>query len=178
MKQFAAIAFTLAVLVPAGAAAQTHMGVASADQVMLISGGALDPEPCSLSFKGRALFQLHPDGKKDTEPFVVPEGRVLVVTEVEWGAFVDSSLAGYTLNLSISLTSPENWYHTLFKSSSVTVPYKGSIDLGTSDQLTDGFLVKDVSKMCLSTSATDGSGFVVVEISEIVLRGYLMDEGK
>ena len=83
----------------AAAAQVSHQGQDISDHVVLrdgsLSGRAEAVCPLTASFKGRALFQVLPDGTRASDPFTVPAARQLVVTDVEWA--VDALSTGLPL---------------------------------------------------------------------------------
>src|SRR5262245_61253527 len=72
------------------AAAQvSHLGQDISDHVVLrdstLAGRATDMcLSATVSFKDRAFFRVFPDGTQAADPFMVPAGRLLVITDVEW----------------------------------------------------------------------------------------------
>ena len=99
MRRTITLAFVVAAAVAlAGepASAQiSHQGQDISDHVVLRDGSlsSRDPLVCpfNASFTGRGLFRVLPDGTQASEPFTVPAGRQLVITDVEWTVHALSS---------------------------------------------------------------------------------------
>src|SRR5262245_4684056 len=82
------------------AAQASHQGQDISDHVVLrdgnLSGRGAGTGVCpSASFSDKALFRVSSDGTSASEPFTVPAGRQLVITDVEWN--VDATSQGYPL---------------------------------------------------------------------------------
>jgi hypothetical protein len=163
------------------AAAQiSHQGQDVSDHVVLrdstLSGRAEAVCPFNGSFKGRGLFRLFPDGTPAPEPFAVPAGRQLVITDVEWT--VDALITGLPLTPGETVRTRlriggGTTFNTVFLSRTVVVGSESG-RVSASEQLTTGFVVASNTAIC-PDSAEDGSGALkAARLIEIVLRGYLI----
>jgi hypothetical protein len=147
----------------ARAAATTHMGQKIEDHVVLtmVQPGLACPA---------VLHRVGLDGILSEQPFRVPTGRVLVVTDVDWSAFPgEFSEPGDSVRLQIMLATSGVNLLPSFQSSAVIRGAHGVP--GTSEQLTTGFALERGTPICaiagdgLQSSAT---------VETLVLRGYLI----
>ena len=163
------------------AKAATHlMQPTTASHVMLV-GGASGPNLCgSLSFQNRSFFQSFPNGTQSTTPFVVPMGKKLVVTDVEWSAYggpLGTNLLspGNTLRLTIALTQTGSSAAQVFVSRGITLDtYTAGGRPGSSEQLTAGFVVSPGVSICPSAYQESPNSGASVYIDRIILRGYIV----
>jgi hypothetical protein len=145
------------------AGASTHIGQKIEDHVVLtlILPGAACPA---------ALHRIRLDGSVSEQAFRVREGRVLVVTDVEWSAFPDEfSNPGDSVRLQIMLSTSGPNFLPAFQSRAVI---RGAAGVpGSSEQLTTGFAVGSGTPIC----ALAGDGLQSsAKVETLVLRGYLI----
>ena len=163
------------------AAQMSHQGQDINDHVVLrdgsYAGRGLPVCPPFTPFAGRALYRVFPDGTKATDPFTVPAGRQLVITDVEW--MVDATAQGQpltpgeTVGTQVQVGSVGT-FNTVFRSSTVQVGPESGRVFGN-EQLSTGFAVAPNTAICPG-SAAFGAGLVrSVRLLEVVLRGYLID---
>ena len=164
------------------AAAQvSHVGQNITDHVVLrdgsLSGRYVDDVCASGSFKGKGLFRVSPDGTLASAPFTVPEGRRLVITDVEWtvsGTTVGYSLAaGATVRTRIQIGNSST-LTPVFLSRTVQVDSTGTYVSG-SEQLTTGFVVAPNTSICPSSVEFSSGALISANLIEFVLRGYLIN---
>jgi hypothetical protein len=178
----ACVMVSAAALAGEPAAAQiNHLGQDVSDHVVLRDGmlsGRGDPVcPSSASFQGRGLFRLLPDGTKATERFVVPAGRQLVITDVEWT--VDALptggplTAGATVRTRLQIGSGTT-FNPVFLSRTVLVGSERGAVSG-SEQLTTGFAVASGTAICPGSTEFGPNIVRSARLIEIVLRGYLIN---
>jgi hypothetical protein len=156
----------------------THLGQVVSEHVTLISQPGPEDPACQGFRWDKALFRAFPDGTVSREPFAVPTGQILVVTDVEWRKKWNGDL-GEIHEVSIVLSIVVNGAH-VFMSAPVLAPARNFAFVGRSEQLTSGFLVGAPGHICpvakefagekgVSDPDTDPSS-----INELVLRGYLI----
>ena len=125
-------------------------------------------------FKDKAFFRIFPDGTSRRPPFRVPDGHFLVVTDVEWRAkkYSDDFTKERSLALYIQLNSSG---FIVFISSPVVIDDSNKAALiGTSEQLTSGFLVgPDVTICPMILNSDRHPGNMPVEVDRLILRGYI-----
>ena len=164
------------------AAAQiSHQGQDISEHVVLRDGsqtGRFEAVcPATASFKDKALFRVWPDGTLASEPFTVPAGRQLVVTDVEWT--VDalatglSLIPGETVRTRLQIGSGMT-FNQVFLSRSVEVGSERGRVSG-SEQLTTGFAVGSNTAICPVSATFNSSTVKSARLIEIVLRGYLIN---
>lgn len=152
--------------------AQSHLGLDIGDHVVLKGFSSGDDDGCLDSFLG-VLFRVLPDGSKEPQPFEVPAGRLLVITDVEWE--VDGLVGGGKLNpgrtvfMGVSIGGSG-----VFRSRSVEVGFQRG-RLGTSEQLTAGFPVGEGTQICTFATQTDAFTSSNARLVVVLLRGYLID---
>jgi hypothetical protein len=167
---------------PAAAQTQSHLLQAPLDHVVLRAAATdlRDDNPCPGDFRGKAFFRILPDGTRETLPFAVPSGRLLVVTDVEWTASRlvggGALLAGRPVVLSLSLKAPPpSTPEVVFRSEGVRSGYGQGRVVAGSDQLTAGFAVAEQTGICAGVAQLVPNGFSGVRTGPILLRGYLVD---
>ena len=127
------------------AAAQiSHQGQDISDHVVLrdgsLSGRGLPVCPPTASFKDKALFRVFPDGTRASDPFTVPPGRQLVITDVEWtvnGLSRAPLTPGATVRTRLQIGS-DMTFDQVFLSRTVEVGSERG-DVSGNEQLTTGF---------------------------------------
>ncbi len=165
------------------AAAQIgHLGQDISDHVVLrdgnFSGGRAQPAcPATLSFTGRALFRVQPDGTRAVEPFTVPVGRRVVITDVEWtvsNLATGSALTpGSTVRTRLQIGSGTT-FNVVFLSHTVDVAANAG-NVAGAQQLTTGIVVSPGTAICPSAAQFDSNAVITARVVEIVLRGYLIN---
>ena len=150
------------------AADNTHIGTQVNDLVTLqvISGAR---NGC-----GSAKFdviRVLPDGTSSVEAFRVPEGRSMIITEVDWYYF--SGPPGAMIVLSV-LT--ENLRDSSKRSAVFQSPIRLGPDGvgGASERMTTGFAVSSSGRLCFDV--LNGSTGYPMRLSKVLLRGYLVDQ--
>lgn len=166
----------------------SHMGQSIDDHVVLVADFPDDPSQsvCPFgSFTGteEALLRVFPDGTRGSIPFEVPPGRLLVVTDVEWKVerrFDGANLTrGRTVEMILFIGSGNTFdtFHLVFRSRMVQVGRRRA-PVGTSEQLTTGFVVASNTAICpQATERGPGSG-AAARVSDLILRGYLLNTAR
>ncbi len=159
----------LLLVIPALLAAEvTHVGVPANDLVTLqvISGAR---NGC-----GSAKFdvvRVLSDGTLSADPFRVPDGRQLIVTELDWYYF--NGPPGAMIILSVLA---EN----LRDASKRSIVFQSPIRLGTdgvggaSERMTSGFAISSSGRLCFDV--VNGTVGYPIRLSKVLLRGYLVDQ--
>ena len=183
LLRVACLVFAAVALTAEPAAAQvSHVGQNINDHVVLRDGTLggryyVDDVCTSGSFKGKGLFRVSPDGTLASAPFTVPEGRRLVITDVEWtvsGTTVGYSLAaGATVRTRIQIGNSST-LTPVFLSRTVQVESTGTYVSG-SEQLTTGFVVAPNTAICPSSVEFSSGALISANLIEFVLRGYLIN---
>ena len=165
------------------AAAQfSHQGQPIGDHVVLrdgsLSGRGLPVCPPTASFKEKALFRVFPDGTRAADPFTVPAGRLLVITDVEWtvnGLSGGTPLtAGATVRTRLQIGSDMTFDH-VFLSRTVEVGSERGYVSGN-EQLTTGFVVAPNTTICADSAEFGSNTIKSARLIELVLRGYLITQ--
>jgi hypothetical protein len=167
----------------------THMGQAATDLVVL-EGFFGQHAEFSLTCDFRRL-----PARDVREESLVPEGQRLVVTDVEWQALpttMDGGAqfpAGTSVWARITLsTEPDGPSWRVFRSRTVNVE-TATAAVGTSEQLTTGFVVPPKTRICFharrSASVTSGAGWTFLtdepfggngSMGGVTLRGYFVKD--
>lgn len=158
----------------------SHQGQDISDHVILRDGSLSSREPVcppSGAFKGKGLYRVFPDGTLASEPFTVPAGRQLVVTDVEWTVGSTSqnlSLEpGWTVRVLLRIGSGTT-FNLVFLARTVQVgPAGGSVQ--GSEQLTTGFVVGPNTAICPGSAEQASNWSIATKLHELVLRGYLIN---
>jgi len=172
----ASLAVSSAVACSPGSTWLTHMGQLASNHVTLGSTrvGTGGCEPCQLDFS-----RVLPDGSLEAGVFRVPEGKVLVVTDVDWkyrthGLFETNrvqslrlfveNLAGYPPSVAFesTITLVDDGY--------------GGLAGGISEHMTSGFVVSSGTRVCPDVYPgpachPEGGG-----LQHLILRGYLIED--
>jgi hypothetical protein len=153
------------------------------DHVVLRDGSLSnrDPVVCPLtesgSFKGKGLFRVFPDGTLASDPFTVPAGRQLVITDVEWtvaSTLSNASLQpGWIVRVLLRIGSGTT-FNLVFLARTVQVGSAGGLVQG-SEQLTTGFVVGPNTAICPGSAEQSSSSGIGTKLHELVLRGYLIN---
>jgi hypothetical protein len=178
---FAWVVVAATALAGGPAAAQvSHLGQDIGDHVVLRDGslnGRVETDcPATASFNGRALFRTWPDGTQASEPFTVPLGRRLVITDVEWT--VDALSTGFPLTTGDTVRTrlqigSGTTLTPVFLSRTVEVgATRGAVS--ASEQLTTGFVVASNTTICPGSAAFGSNTVKSARLLELVLRGYLV----
>lgn len=178
----------VSLLIPAAALAQpmagaSHLFQDPRDHVVLRSGyrefRVGEPSCPSSQYPHWGLFRVLPDGQSESQPFGVPEGRLLVVTDVEWQVGPRFDLpdtpfqAGASVTASLAIGSPGE-LEIVWRSATITVDALGS-RVGGSAQLTTGFAVAPDTLICPEAFELVGELSYPVRVYLVYLRGYLVD---
>ena len=154
--------------VTAGADGITHLGAPVRDLVTLelrgdVRGGCGEEK---LEF-----FQALQDGGSASTAFRVPDGRALVVTDVDWHYFSGAPNGVVVLAMLIeNLTDPAQRRRAA-ESTATLGPHGVG---GASEHMTTGFVVGPQARICLDV--VNGSIGSPMRLSKVLLRGYLVDE--
>jgi hypothetical protein len=165
----AMVAVALCVAAPAGSKTSDHV------MLRQLSGGK-EP-PCS-SFG--AFFRVLPDGTIAPEPFVVPKGRVLVVTDFVWSAihqppFADL-VAGQSLRAKLSsYSAPATDESLLYTSEPVDLTAANVTGRpGAHSKIASGAMVGAGRLLCpFAERAPSGGGSITVMIEGSIVYGHL-----
>jgi hypothetical protein len=145
----------------------THVGTPVNDLVTLqvISGARNGCGPAKFD-----VVRVLPDGTSSAEAFRVPEGRSMVITELDWYYF--NGPPGATVVLSVLTES-------LRDASKRNAVFQSPLRLGpdgvggASERMTTGFAVSSSGRLCFEV--LNGSVGYPMRLSKVLLRGYLVD---
>ena len=139
--------------------------------------GRVEVCPLTASFTDKALFRVLPDGTRASEPFTVPAGRQLVITDVEWTVDALSTglslIPGGTVRTRVQIGSGDT-FNQVFMSGTVEVGTESGRITG-SEQLTTGFVVAPKTAICPASAEFSSNAVISARLLEIVLRGYLIN---
>jgi len=177
----AVVGFAAVAVAGQPAAAQiSHQGQDISEHVVLRDGsltGRFEAVcPPTASFKDRALFRVLPDGTRASDPFMVPGGRQLVITDVEWT--VDALATGLPLTPGATVRTrlqigSATTFNPVFLSRTVEVSSeRGSVS--GSEQLTTGFVVASNTAICPGSAEFSAGAVKSARLIELVVRGYLI----
>ena len=163
------------------AAAQISQGRDSDDNVVLrdssFSSRAEAVCPPTASFTDKALFRVRSDGTRESEPFTVPAGRHLVITDVEWTVDALSTglslIPGGTVLTRLQIGSGDT-FNQVFLSRTVDVGAESGRITG-SEHLTTGVEVAPNTAICPGAAESSSNTVISARLLEIALRGYLIN---
>lgn len=168
------------------ALAQTHMGVPPEDFVTLEAHCSVvdDIGNCT---NINPLSRTYPDGSGGTVAFTIPEGKLLVVTDVDWHWVSDNDIDVARVGQQIGF----NVYRKNLSNSSLSnLPFSSSamvekdasfcfkcdkpiiVRAGADTQMTSGFIVTSDSKLEYYL----GVGLLGSGTLHVVVRGYLLPD--
>ncbi|MGJ5819069.1 hypothetical protein [Paludibaculum fermentans] len=151
-----------------GSLAQTRPSNVKASNMVLLELTTGAKDGCGpLKFE---FVRTLPDGTAETDAYRVPEGRVLVVTDVDW-----HFVSGPPNQLQVFRLLVQN----LGDGAKIRRAFESAVQLngfgigGASEHMTTGFVVAPQARIC--ADATQGMDGSVMRLSKVLLRGYLMD---
>jgi hypothetical protein len=157
----------------------SHMNQDPRDHVVLsresdVTGG------CGLQQSD--FFRIYPDGTKDTLPFRVDEGHLLVVTDVDWWLAdfqepqpkPDNNSTYFTLALRHAYGGGSFSEYRVFRDEKRD-DFQGR--LGNSVGMTTGFVVGPDTPICPDAQVSPTSDTDILRL-EVILRGYLIKDAK
>jgi hypothetical protein len=156
---------------------KSHLGQKIEDHIMLTSDPFEPGEgPCgAMALQDIAFFQVFPNGTRSESPFQLASGKLLVITDVEWGVqgtlFGGDLLPGRTLRLLISVGN-----QIVFQSALTLDADSAAGRPGKSEYLTTGFVVGPGVPMCAFASEVTKTGSITAGINLLLLRGYVIAE--
>jgi hypothetical protein len=171
------ILFVLAVfLLPVEAKSDSHLGQKIQDHVMLVADFVPEEQaPCPGLFAQKDLFRVFPDGTQSSDPFRVPNGKILVITDVAWSVFDEDNLfdAGSMVLVGITIG---NQGPVVFESS-VFVPEGAGAPqtVRKNESLTAGFPVGENGVVCAFAYLHINSLVTSQSVGSLYLRGYLIN---
>ena len=140
------------------ARATTHLGRKTSEMVSLVGLFNMSNE---IFFK-RSL----PNGKE--EPFTIPQGKILVITDIHWQ--VNAGNPGTVCRLSLNVDNVANPVaFTRLVYNSVLTLNSGGVD-GSHDRLTAGILVSSAAKLRATLTIPTGA------LESFFLIGYFVPE--
>jgi len=159
----------------------SHLGQPIQDHVTLVNAFQHPEEVCSARLLGSAgfadqvLVRMSPNGTLSPDKFQVPNGRILVITDITWSTFAtlgDPLIVGTTLSLGLSLVRPE--------SSATVASADETIDTaegrpGASVHLVSGVAVGPGSEICPSAVQASPQRVIAVKLARVIINGYLID---
>ena len=159
----------------------SHMGQKVVDHVVLVYQFTDTPQNCASPLINFELLRFFPSGI--LTKFVIPAGRALVVTDVEWIALPQPPALelppGHGVSMRIRLeTGSQNpsEKHEAFRSRTIPITEETRFNRpGSSEQLTTGFVVGPNVVMCPLGLASDTFGGSDLPLEQVILRGYLID---
>lgn len=167
--------FAVTLAVSASAQAETgHLNRPVRDHVVLnLRTGAGDPAGLCTELQNHEWREVLPNGDFADEAYEVPEGRRLVITDVDWSGFVDTPVGDSYVQIGLGIVKGIGGNPQFFFARPVPVVTNR---VRGNDQLTSGFAIDDVSILCPFSSAvvppSTFSGFI---FETMILRGYLID---
>jgi hypothetical protein len=166
----------LAAVQPAKAA-QSHLMQAPERHVVL-RDVYRDPRapvgPCGSSWD-RDFAEVSPMGTLADTPFSIPDGFVLVVTDIDWRvdegdltAFVPGRVLQFTIHLGSPLAP-------VFTDGRLIDGHDGGV-IVESKSLTTGFRVAPGTPICASAHGVDEFGGARHDVTTVILRGYVIQD--
>ena len=163
-------------------AAQSHLMQSPERHVVLQSvvfEDRSDVNPCGDDWD-MELAEILPTGVAAETPFTVPQGFVLVVTDIDWNVKELSStsfIASDVLRFSISLgKNGMNRNNPVFSDGQLIGDHaEGGVMLG-GRSLTTGFRVAAGTPICPFAVGMDKEGATRLDVFRLILRGYLIQD--
>ena len=164
------------------AIAQSHLGQPIKEHVVLRDGYS---DLCG-DFRVFGFYRVQADGRRSRKPFVVPAGKLFVLTDTIWDATVATRGATFNQGWAVRLVlwsvlpdgtgSPE-----IFVSQSRLVPTEGLTNISGGDSLVSGVRVGTSRSVCAKARHIQytGNGSSLLgsaRVAKATLYGYLIDK--
>jgi hypothetical protein len=154
----------------------SHTGQSPRQHVVLTREPAI-PHGCGL--QESEFFRIFPDGTKAPAPFRVPDGQLLVITDVDWwlADFKSPPSPGYSLYFELALEHqvlPLITTYRVFRDAATTDPQNR---LGRSVAMTTGFVVAPGTRICPFAQVPEIQDTDLLRL-QVILRGYLIKDPK
>jgi hypothetical protein len=122
------------------------------------------------------FFRIYPDGTKDSTPYRVPRGRLLVITDVDWwlANFIPPYSPGYSTYFDLALEHQVGALITTFRVFKDTLIDDPQNRLGRSVSMTTGFVVAPDTRICPNAQVPLTNDRDKQRL-DVILRGYLID---
>ena len=133
--------------------------------LQMVAGADEGCGPARLEFR-----RVFPDGASASKVFRIPEGRLLVVTDVDWQYHSGAPGLVQILALVIENLAETFKRHTAFES---TIRLGSDGVGGISEHMTSGFVVSSSARICVELR--NGPIGPPLRLSRVLLRGYLVD---
>jgi hypothetical protein len=161
----------LAAVTLAACAPLSHLGQPAAEHVVLNS--AVGDTGCSFGAAGRTFRRVFQDGTGALQPFQMPAGRDLVITDLDWWYHHpdDEVAAGSRIVLRLiiqNLADPDRQE----RMAESTIILNAAGEGGTSEGMTAGFVMTAAAQLCFDT--VGGPAGPPSGVQHVVLRGYFM----
>lgn len=175
-RRHAAVICAIAVLASAQGRAQTHMGQPVDRHVTLVSS-LLSGSPCPSS--ERTFVKLHPDGTRETTPFVVWGQDNLVITDVTWRANPSANSLSENSLLSFRLVTRKfdsSFAAEMYRSPGVRLDAV-DVEIGIVDgqeNLTSGVVAGPARVLCASAWSDTRFTGTAHRITSATLHGYVV----
>ena len=117
------------------------------------------------------FYRSYPDGTASAEPFRVPEGKLMVVTDVDW--YYHTGNAGTTQILRLLVENLAD--ATLRRRAFESLARLDAVGVGgASERMTTGFAISSKARLCLEV--LPGPFIDPPRLSRVLVRGYFKDE--
>jgi hypothetical protein len=151
-----------------------HLGQPLAQHVVLHS--AVGDTGCSFGAAGRTFRQVFQDGTGALQPFEMPAGRDLVVTDLDWWYHHpdEAEAAGRRIVLRVmaqNLADPDRQERMVESTIMLNAEGEG----GTTMTMTTGFVMAATAQLCFDT--VGGPAGPPSGVQHLILRGYFLPAG-
>ncbi|HYC56962.1 MAG TPA: hypothetical protein VEL28_18660 [Candidatus Binatia bacterium] len=165
----AALLTILTASAPPAHAGKSHLLQKAERHVVLHYTAAAGATECPDA--GYGFVEVPADGSNNPAAFVVPDGYALVVTDVDWSVRGDL-LANHSVYFQLYLRPS---FNRVFHTGAQIDSNMAATDLwrGT-HSMTSGFRMLPGATLCPSSYRETLSSSAVLDISQVILRGYLI----
>ena len=161
------------------AVAETHLGQPIKEHVVLYAD---DPPTGQCGSVLKTVYRQQADGQRSQKPFFVPRGKLLVVTDTSWTAWIEGGrfVKGQVLRLLLlSQTAGQGVaMRQVYESKPVVVGIDDQVIHGGGEELTSGFPVGTSRTLCFTLASDGGFGAGLARVRRARLFGYLIDKNK
>ena len=151
----------------------THMGRLPSEHVMLEASLATPPPGCDAG-----VSRIFPDGSKDPSSFIVPSGKVLILTDIVGVIDEDVTwIVGDVVVLRALIKGPLNQDVEILRAAGVL--FSDSANSGTTAvniHSQSGGLAGSGTSICLRVAWSRPGGSGLASVRDAHLEGYLIDE--
>jgi hypothetical protein len=159
---------------------ETHLGKSLRNHVVLVWGAGVPSAETVCEEPNKGFVEISPDGTWADEAFVVPPGKVLVVTDLDVVIVAGTGETfdvGRTVYATLVMEALVGSSHVPYQTPGVPITHEGLGAVSISSNLGAGALIGPGQQVCVTGEQVSASGGRSLQIvNRATVRGYLMPE--